>query len=97
MVRSPLVRLGEPDPIVSMETIRAEDPELSNIRELFACGSPTTLVSIRPTRPRVSSKSRARTDAHDYSPRTFKLFLQRVAGDKDGVFSQAIGVVVTQD
>jgi hypothetical protein len=35
MVRSPLVWLGEPDPILSMEAIRAEDPELTNIRELF--------------------------------------------------------------
>jgi putative DNA primase/helicase len=35
MVRSPLVWLGEPDPVLSMEEIREEDPELSNIRELF--------------------------------------------------------------
>ena len=35
MVRSPLVWLGEPDPILSMEEIREEDPELTNIRELF--------------------------------------------------------------
>lgn len=35
MVRSPLVWLGEPDPILSMEEIRAEDPELTNIREFF--------------------------------------------------------------
>jgi putative DNA primase/helicase len=35
MVRSPLVWLGEPDPILSMDEIREEDPELTNIRELF--------------------------------------------------------------
>jgi putative DNA primase/helicase len=35
MVRSPLVWLGEPDPILSMEEIREEDSELTNIRELF--------------------------------------------------------------
>ena len=35
MVRSPLVWLGEPDPILSIEEIREEDPELTNIRELF--------------------------------------------------------------
>jgi hypothetical protein len=35
MVRSPLVWLGEPDPIDSMEEVRAEDPELTNIREFF--------------------------------------------------------------
>ena len=35
MVRSPLVWLGEPDPILSMEKTREEDPELANIREFF--------------------------------------------------------------
>ncbi|MCJ2124046.1 hypothetical protein [Methylobacterium sp. J-077] len=35
MVRSPLVWLGHDDPVVSMETAREEDPELSAIRELF--------------------------------------------------------------
>jgi putative DNA primase/helicase len=35
MVRSPLAWLGEPDPVLSIEEIRAEDPELTNIRELF--------------------------------------------------------------
>ena len=35
MVRSPLVWLGEPDPILSMEAIREEDPELANMREFF--------------------------------------------------------------
>jgi hypothetical protein len=35
MVRGPLAWLGEPDPILSMEEIRNEDPELTNIRELF--------------------------------------------------------------
>lgn len=35
MVRAPLIWLGEADPVDSMETARAEDPELSAIRELF--------------------------------------------------------------
>jgi hypothetical protein len=35
MVRSPLVWLGEPDPVSSIETIRSEDVELSQIREFF--------------------------------------------------------------
>jgi RepB DNA-primase from phage plasmid len=35
MVRSPLVWLGEPDPILSLDEIREEDPELSAIREFF--------------------------------------------------------------
>jgi hypothetical protein len=35
MVRSPLVWLGEPEPVESMESARDEDPELGDIRELF--------------------------------------------------------------
>ena len=35
MVRSPLVWLGEPDPILSMDDVREEDPELTMIREFF--------------------------------------------------------------
>jgi hypothetical protein len=34
-VRAPLMWLGESDPVASMETARDEDPELTNIRELF--------------------------------------------------------------
>jgi hypothetical protein len=36
MVRSPLIWLGEPDPVASMEAAREEDPELSAIRTFFA-------------------------------------------------------------
>jgi putative DNA primase/helicase len=36
MARSPLVWLGEPDPVDSMEEARREDPELSNMSEFFA-------------------------------------------------------------
>jgi putative DNA primase/helicase len=36
MVRSPLMWLGEPDPVVSMEEMREEDAELTAIREFFA-------------------------------------------------------------
>jgi len=35
-VRAPLIWIGEADPVESMETARAEDPELSAIRELFS-------------------------------------------------------------
>ena len=34
MVRSPLVWLGEPDPVASLDTTQAEDPELADLREL---------------------------------------------------------------
>ena len=35
MVRSPLVWLGEPDPILSIDKTREEDPELTYMRQLF--------------------------------------------------------------
>src|SRR6516164_1893022 len=34
MVRSPLVWLGEPDPVASVDITQAEDPELAELREL---------------------------------------------------------------
>jgi len=34
MVRSPLVWLGEPDPVASVDITQAEDPELADLREL---------------------------------------------------------------
>ena len=34
--RAPLIWLGEADPVGSMEAAREEDPDLSNLRELFA-------------------------------------------------------------
>src|SRR6185369_14839339 len=36
LVRAPLMWLGEPDPVATMETAREEDPELSAIREVFS-------------------------------------------------------------
>jgi len=35
MVRSPLLWLGEPDPVASVDTSQAEDPELAELRELL--------------------------------------------------------------
>ena len=35
MVRCPLVWLGEPDPVASVDATQAEDPELAELRELF--------------------------------------------------------------
>jgi hypothetical protein len=35
LVRAPLIWLGEHDPVVSMETIRAEDPEMTTLREII--------------------------------------------------------------
>jgi len=34
MVRSPLIWLGEPDPVASIDTTQAEDPELADLLEL---------------------------------------------------------------
>jgi putative DNA primase/helicase len=35
MVRAPLIWLGEKDPVSSMDEIRAEDPQLAQVREFF--------------------------------------------------------------
>jgi hypothetical protein len=83
MVRSSLIWLGEPDPIASMDAIRAEDPELNNIREFFdlwlnyelGLDVPYATASI------IEEACRPPTG---FNPPAFKQFLLRVAGDKDG-------------
>jgi hypothetical protein len=83
MVRSPLVWLGEPDPVASIDASRAEDPELSNICEFFdlwlayeiGLDTPYTTADLiefacRPQAP------------NNYNPPVFKLFLLRVAASK---------------
>jgi hypothetical protein len=93
MVRSPLVWLGEPDPVNSIDLARKEDPELSDIRELFDLwinyeldlDTPYTTGSIieiacRPLSP------------NDFNTPFFKQFLLRVAGDRNGgVSAQRLG------
>jgi putative DNA primase/helicase len=85
--------LGEPDPVNSIDLARKEDPELSDIRELFDLwinyeldlDTPYTTGSIieiacRPLSP------------NDFNTPFFKQFLLRVAGDRNGgVSAQRLG------
>jgi bifunctional DNA primase/polymerase-like protein len=83
MVRSPLVWLGEPDPVTSMDATRAEDPDLSDIRELFDLWLDYELDLDTPyTTARIIELACAPPTG--FNPPVFKQFLVRVAGDKDG-------------
>ena len=91
MVRSPLVWLGEPDPIASMDAAREEDEELSSIREYFDLWESYSLdVGVDHTSSRVIEAACMRMDSGgllDLNPRTFEQFLLRVAADRDGKIS----------
>jgi hypothetical protein len=83
MVRSPLVWLGEPDPIISMEGMRDEDVVLNSIREFaslwldYGLGLDTPYLT-------VSIIEEACTAPPNYwGPMSFKQFLLRVAAAKN--------------
>jgi putative DNA primase/helicase len=85
MVRGPLVWLGEPDPVASVDTSQAEDPELADLRglcrwwlgdlKLAEHYSSARLVEIG-NEPPVG-----------FNPNPFKDLLLRIAGDKNGDIS----------
>ena len=85
MVRSPLIWLGEPDPVASVDTTQAEDSELADLREVveqwrdelklderYASASIVEAASVAPA---------------GFNPPVFKQLLMRIAGDKDGNIS----------
>src|SRR5262249_50992908 len=82
MVRSPLIWLDEPDPIVSMEGIRDEDVVLNSIREFvtlwldygFDLGAPYLTMSI--------IEEACVAPPNYWGPMSFKQFLLRVAASK---------------
>jgi putative DNA primase/helicase len=85
MVRSPLVWLGEPDPVASVDTTQADDPELAELREWFILW----LAEFRLDEPYASASfvEAARAAPVGFNPNLFKEFLLRVAGDKNGDIS----------
>ena len=86
MVRSPLVWLGEPDPVASLHKTREEDPELSDIRELFELWLDHDLGLDTPyTTSRIIELACARPPG--FNAPVFKQFLVRVAGDRNGEVS----------
>jgi putative DNA primase/helicase len=80
MVRSPLVWLGEPDPILCMNDVRDEDPELTKIREFFELW-PTYLELDRPyTTARIIEVAYEQIIVNSTDKMLLKDFLVRVAG-----------------
>jgi Bifunctional DNA primase/polymerase, N-terminal len=85
MVRSPLVWLGEPDPVASIETTQAEDSELADIRGLFNL----CVDEYRPdaTYGTVTFLEAASAAPIGFNPNPFRELLLRIAGGKDGDIS----------
>jgi putative DNA primase/helicase len=83
MVRSPLIWLGEPDPVSSADEIRKEDPELANIREFFDLWKDYDLELDRPyTTARIIELASAPPPPNSYNPVWFKTFLLKIAAAK---------------
>jgi putative DNA primase/helicase len=86
VVRSPLVWLGMPDPVVSMETARAEDPVLAEMREFFDLwidydlGLDTTYITNRIIELACAPPS-------GFNRPVFEEFLLRIAAGRDGKIS----------
>jgi hypothetical protein len=84
MARSPLVWLGQPDPVDSVSTARAEDPELNDIRELFTLWGEELNLDERYTTARIIEVASEPTGGNDYNRQPFKELLLRVAGENNG-------------
>jgi hypothetical protein len=95
MVRSPLVWLGELDPVISMEGLRDEDVELANIREFFGLWMEYGLDLDTPyLTTAIIEEAVAAPPANYWGPREFKPFLLRVAaskGDATKVSAERLG------
>jgi hypothetical protein len=91
MARNPLVWLGQPDPVISMETARDEDPELSDIREFFDLWVAYLDLDQDYTTARIIEIACATPAPNDFNPPTFKQFLLRVAAESDAVSAKRLG------
>ncbi|WP_267428234.1 PriCT-2 domain-containing protein [Methylobacterium sp. GC_Met_2] len=98
MVRSPLVWLGHADPVVSMETAREEDPELSAIRELFEHWREHLSLSSGYTTNAITKAAceKGPGSSFDYNTQEFRApefrdLLLRQAGDGGAVNSRRLG------
>jgi len=95
MVRSPLVWLGEPDPVISMEGLRNEDVELANIREFFGLWLEYGLdLDVPYLTATIIEEAVAAPPANYWGPREFKPFLLRVAaarGDASRISTERLG------
>jgi hypothetical protein len=75
-----------------MDTIRDEDPELSDIREFFELWLAYDLGLDTPyTTARIIEIASAPPAPNDFNPPAFKQFLLRVAEDREGVSAKRLG------
>jgi putative DNA primase/helicase len=84
LVRSPLVWLGQPDPIASMEASREDDPELASIRELFALWGEYLELDQRYATSRIIEIACQPLATGDFNRQPFKELLLQVASDHHG-------------
>lgn len=84
MVRSPLIWLGQPDPVGSMKSSREEDPELADIRELFTLWNDYLDLDQRYPTNRIIETVCQPLSPNDFNRQPFKELLFRVAGDRQG-------------
>jgi putative DNA primase/helicase len=93
MVRSPLIWLGQPDPVDSMESSREDDPELADIRELFTLWTSYLDLDERYTANRIIEIACQPLSPNDFNRPPFKELLLRVAGDRQStaVLSKRLG------
>jgi hypothetical protein len=82
MVRSPLIWLDEPDPIISMEGIRDEDAVLNNIREFVSLWLDYGLDLDTPYLTANIIEEACAVPPNYWGPMSFKQFLLRVAASK---------------
>jgi len=94
MVRSPLMWLGEPDPVESMEESREEDTELTNIREFFALWPAYMLVGAPYTVARMVEIA-CEQKSGNFNSLDLKLFFLKVAamrGRESEISSDRLGL-----
>jgi hypothetical protein len=84
MVRSPLIWLDQPDPVASMESSREDDPELADIRELFALWTDYLDLDQHYTTSRIIETTCQPLSPNDFNRQPFKELLLRVASDQQG-------------
>jgi hypothetical protein len=82
LVRSPLIWLDEPDPIISMEGIRDEDVVLNSIREFFGLWLDYDLGLDTPYLTTSIIEEACTVPPNYWGPMSFKQFLLRVAASK---------------
>jgi RepB DNA-primase from phage plasmid len=95
MVRSPLIWLNEPDPIISMEGIRGEDAVLNSIREFASLWLDYGLDLNTPHLTINVIEAACMAPPNYWGPMSFKQFLLRVAaskGDPGAISADRLGL-----